>query len=68
MNANYKALLSPENYEDLRQAAIDLKIREMMNVGCAWHIVWTGWQIRHSRLIRAILTTLRCLSNRQHGM
>ena len=43
MNAiNYKALLNPENYEDLRQAAIDLKIREMMNVGCAWHIVWTG--------------------------
>ena len=43
MNAiNYKALLSPENYEALRQAAIDLKIREMMNVGCAWHIVWTG--------------------------
>src|SRR5882672_7888226 len=26
-----------------------------------------GWQIRHSRLIRAIPTTLRCLSNRQHG-
>jgi hypothetical protein len=39
---NYKALLRPESYEDLRQAAIDLKIREMMNVGCAWHIVWTG--------------------------
>jgi hypothetical protein len=47
MNAiNYKALLSPENYEDLRQAAIDLKIREMMNVGCAWHIVWTGLSYR----------------------
>ncbi len=39
---NYKALLSRQNYEELKQAAIDLKIREMMNVGCAWHIVWTG--------------------------
>jgi hypothetical protein len=39
---NYKAFLSRENYENLTQAALDLKVREMMNVGCAWHIVWTG--------------------------
>jgi len=39
---NYKAFLSRDNYENLKQAALDLKIREMMNVGCAWHIVWTG--------------------------
>jgi hypothetical protein len=43
MNAlNYKEILSPECYENLKQAALDLKIREMMNAGCVWHIIWTG--------------------------
>ena len=39
---NYKEILSPEYYENLKQTALDLKIREMMNAGCVWHIIWTG--------------------------
>ena len=39
---DYKEVLSPEYYENLKQAALDLKIREMMNAGCVWHIIWTG--------------------------
>src|SRR5258708_36638584 len=39
---NYKEILSPEYYENLTQAALDLKVREMMNAGCMWHIIWTG--------------------------
>src|SRR5260221_11928307 len=39
---DYKVLLSSETYENLKQAALDLKVREMMNAGCMWHIIWTG--------------------------
>ncbi len=39
---NYKEILSPEYYENLTQAALDLKVREMMNAGCVWHIILTG--------------------------
>ena len=39
---DYKEILNPEYYENLKQAALDLKIREMMNAGCVWHIIWTG--------------------------
>jgi hypothetical protein len=39
---NYKDILSSECYENLRQAALDLKVREMVNAGCVWHIIWTG--------------------------
>src|SRR5258708_28671214 len=39
---NYKEILSHESYENVKQAALDLKMREMMNAGCVWHIIWTG--------------------------
>jgi hypothetical protein len=39
---DYEDILSSEYYENLKQAAIDLKVREMMNAGCVWHIIWTG--------------------------
>src|SRR5260370_37833585 len=39
---HYTEILSPEYYENLTQAAFDFKVREMMNAGCMWHIIWSG--------------------------
>jgi hypothetical protein len=63
----YEDILSPEYYENLKQAAIDLKVREMMNAGCVWHIIWTGLVDAPFEFDRVIWTMLRCWRDRRPG-
>jgi hypothetical protein len=39
---NYKVLLDAPQYDRLKQAAIDMMVRDMMNAGCAWAIIYAG--------------------------